>query len=89
MASFISLAILFPMLIPSPYFRYEYGEPWTYRFVPATILADISNAMNSISSVHIVSTQKGPTIPGSALIIFSRQFPMIAAERVNLTCRSR
>src|SRR3974390_1270149 len=54
------------MLMPSPYLRYEYGEPFMNVLVPPSCLAEISKATNSRLSVHIVWMQNAPGSPGGA-----------------------
>ena len=62
LAFLIERAILLPVDILSS-FMSEYGEPPTNGLDPATILALISNTLNSNLSVTIVSKQNGPIMP--------------------------
>jgi len=63
-ACLISLAIRRPMLIGSSKINVVYGEPFMKIFVPATILAENSNALNCAFSSYTPSIQNGPFIPG-------------------------
>ena len=63
------MAIRRPMLTELSYNRSEYGEPETYRFVPATIRAENSNAVKLALLSYTPSMQKGPGIPGGTSLL--------------------